>query len=125
MAQRFAIIAAFLFFLTAASSFAQFNNNCIPWTCEYPPDGCSYCQVTQLNGNSYCSQTGIFPDGSGCWLGGFCDTGLGGCSDADSCSGVLYRDFWIRLTPPRSLRDEWQLVDVSVKRKAIHRSGRS
>jgi len=123
MVRRLTIVAAFLFVIVPAVALAQFNNNCIPWTCEYPPSGCAYCQVTYNNGNSYCE---IGEDGSACWLVGFCDTGLGGCSDEESCAHeIFFPNFWIRLSPPRSLRDEWQLVDVSVKRKAVHHLRRS
>jgi hypothetical protein len=124
MVRRLTIIAAFLFFLVPAISFAQSNNNCIPWVCEYPPDGCSYCQVINVNGNSNCVTDGMYDGGCDSW--GFCNTGLGGCSDEFSCMlGADNPGFWIRLSPPRSFRDEWQLVDVSVKRKAVHHLRRS
>lgn len=123
MVRRLTILAAFVFVLVPVVSFAQSTNNCIPWTCEYPPDGCVFCEVTQGNGSNYCE----VDDGwSACWLTGFCDTGLGGCIDEFSCAHLVFSpNFWIRLSPPRALRDEWQLVDVSVKRKAAHHLRRS
>lgn len=124
MVGRLTIVAAFLFVLLPAVALAQFANNCIPWTCEYPPDGCSYCQVVFTNGNSTCLSSALYEGSCATW--GFCDTGLGGCADEISCmSGPFYPNFWIRLSPPRSLREEWQLVEVSVKRKAVHRVRRS
>jgi len=123
MVRCLTIIAAFFFFLLPAAAFSQSNNNCIPWTCEYPPDGCSYCQVVFTNGSSTCLSSAIYEGSCATW--GFCDTGLGGCTDEISCSGVFYPNFWIRLSPPRSLREEWQLVDVSVKRKSARHIRRS
>jgi hypothetical protein len=122
MVRRLTIIAAFLFFLMPVVSFAQ--NNCITWVCYYPPDGCAYCDTTNDgNANSRCERQ---DDWSACLLTGFCDTGLGGCTDEFSCAhDVFFGGFWIRLSPPRSLRDEWQLVDVSVRRKAVHHLRRS
>jgi len=122
MAKRLAVMVTFLFLLVPVVSFAQSGNNCISWRCVTPPDDCSFCALMNTNGNSSCSPNGN--DGEGCWVGGYCDTGMsGGCYDELSC--VENRNFWIRLQPPRSLRDEWQLVDVSVQTKVVRHSKRS
>lgn len=120
MGKRMTVIAVFLFVLVPVASFAQ--NNCVSYHCYFPPGDCAYCDASYTNGNSSCT-----PDeyGDGCYMAGFCDTGLGGCINAVDCTGVLYRDFWIRLERPRALRDEWQLVDVSVKTKGAHRTKRA
>jgi hypothetical protein len=114
MAKCLTILAAFLFLFVPAVTFAQ--NNCISYHCYFPPDDCAYCGASYTNGNSSCTAD---PYGNGCWLSGFCDTGLGGCINAADCTDVMYRDFWIRMVPPKALREEWQLVDVSVKRKTL------
>lgn len=128
MVRHLTIIAAFLFFLVPAISFSQSNNNCIPWSCQFPPSGCQYCTVnSSSNGNSSCIAEDTGEGYTHCWLLGFCDTGLGGCSGEINCAypEVMYKNYWIRLLPPRSLSDEWQLVDVSVRRKAVHHLRRS
>ena len=122
MAKRLAVMVAFLFVLVPAASFAQSGNNCISWHCWTPPDDCSYCDLSNTSGNSSCQVNGT--DGQSCWVGGYCDTGISGsCYDASSC--VENPDFWIRLQPPRSLREEWQLVDVAVQTKVVRHSKRS
>jgi len=124
MARRLMIVATFLFVFFPVVSFAQSGNNCIPWRCEHPPDGCSYCAVVYTNGNATCTSSAIY-EGS-CFASGFCNTGLGGCTNEIDCMiGADSKDFWIRLAPPRALHDEWQLVDVSVKRRAVHHLRRS
>jgi hypothetical protein len=114
MVRRLTYVAAFLFFFVPAATFAQ--NNCVSYHCYFPPDDCAYCAPSYTNGNSSCSANAY---GTGCWMSGFCDTGLGGCINAVDCTDIKFRDFSVRLMPPRALREEWQLVDVSVKRRAV------
>jgi hypothetical protein len=122
MAKRLAIMVTFLFLLVPVVSFAQSGNNCISWRCVTPPDDCSYCALMNTSGNATCTPNGN--DGQGCWVGGYCDTGTsGGCADATSCAD--YKDFWTQLQPPRSLRDEWQLVGVAVQPRVVRHSKRS
>jgi hypothetical protein len=60
----------------------------------------------------------------GCHTTGVCDTGLGG---GDSCNAwYVYPIFscyggvqWVNAVTPRPLREEWQLVRVSVKRHRV------
>jgi len=122
MVRCLTILAVFVFVLVPAVSFAQSDNNCISYHCYFPPVDCAYCDSSYTNGSSSCT---AFADGTGCYVGGFCNTGLGGCINADDCTLIQYRDFWIRLERPRALRDEWQLVDVSVKAKVAHRVKRA